>query len=110
MNPINLQFDGYRLQYYSNQAYITCLKGAQPLGTLCFHPDGTTLPPNKGWDDGVLVLNYYLSQFNDVIGILRYEKPLVLWFNPDNGMGALTTGPEPVGEQEGLAERRRVGP
>ena len=44
---------------------------------------------------------YGRSQFQDVLNLLREEKPLYLawWTNPLRG--DLQTGPEPVGEDEG---------
>ena len=99
MNPIKKDFNQYRLQYYNGQAYIECWQGSAHAGTIVFVKDDTPLPPNKVVNNSI-VLYYSLRRFNDVITILRYEKPLYLWLNPDNLLGCVSTTMEPIGEQE----------
>ena len=105
MNPITKDFDQYRLQYYSEQAYIECWKGGVPAGTIVFQKDGVPLPPNELVNNRI-VLYYLLSRFNEVISILRHEKPLYLWLNPNNLMGSVSTTLEPIGEQEKVSSSR----
>ena len=46
-------------------------------------------------------LHFPISKFNDVITMLREEKPLYLFLNEDNGVGIIATQDfEPVGEEE----------
>ncbi len=99
MNPIAKDFDQYRLQYYSGQAYIECWKGPVCVGNIVFVKETLPLPANK-FANNALAIYYPLSRFNDVVTILRYEKPLYLWFNPDNLLGCVSTTKEPIGEQE----------
>jgi hypothetical protein len=50
----------------------------------------------------VPAINYALSRFEAVMGILRFEKPLYIFLDTSNGIGFLGTSQlEPVGEQEG---------
>lgn len=42
-----------------------------------------------------------MSRFNDIVGILRQEKPLYLFLNLSNLIGIVATSDlEPVGEEE----------
>lgn len=45
-------------------------------------------------------LNFHLSQFNDIVNTVRYEKPLYLILTTDNWNGSISTNLEPVGEEE----------
>lgn len=104
MSAIAKTFDQYRLQYASggpNAAYIECWQNNSNVGTLVFVREGSALLPNKLTSSNTIVLYYLISQFNDVIQILRYEKPLYVWINTDNGMGNVGTSMELIGEQEG---------
>jgi hypothetical protein len=53
---------------------------------------------------GGVSIHYPIAYFNDIISLLRYEKPISLFLNDADLIGGLTsagTG-EPVGEQEGV--------
>ena len=103
MNPIYKDFDQFKMQYVSgsqHQAYISCWKQGVYVGTIVFVKDDTLVPPNRVGEQGNILLYYPLGRFNDVITILRYEKPLYLWLNPDNLFGNVGTTIEPIGEQE----------
>jgi hypothetical protein len=106
MGVIHKDFNEYRMQYVTggptdHRAYITCWKDRVAVGTIVFVDDESQLPSNKDYN-GRPVLYYPLSRFNDLINILRYEKPLYIWLNTDNLMGNIGTTLEPVGEQEGV--------
>lgn len=100
-------FDSYKIFYYTDrpfapfQAMIECYRGSEQVGRIIFYPDGD-VPPS-----GEASLHYGFSRFNDVIAILRNEKPLFLWWDSYTegeeeviwGMIA-TADREPTGEQE----------
>jgi hypothetical protein len=98
------KFDQYRIYYMTggNEVpLIDCYDGASHVGKLVFHDAGGSLPPNAVAVNGVLYLRYRLSQFNDVINILRQEKPLYIRLSTPSLIGFLATQEgEPVGEQE----------
>ena len=51
--------------------------------------------------DKTLNFHYPISRFNDIVNILRYEKPLYLLMITHSWSGGLVTDElEPVGEQE----------
>jgi hypothetical protein len=92
----------YQISYMSGGTevpLIDCYDGTTHVAKLSFHPD--PVPANQLISTGVVYLRYRLSQFNDVIGILRLESPLKITFSDTSLKGALFTGAnEPVGEQE----------
>jgi hypothetical protein len=98
------QFDQYYIYYMTggNEVpLINCFKGANYVGKLVFHNTAGAPPANGVLPDGTIYLRYRLSQFQDVIGILRQEKPLYLRLSTPSLIGFLATQQgEPVGEQE----------
>jgi len=103
MATIYTDFDGYRIWYYSGHPYealIYAYKGTQYVGRIVFFKEGSAIPPNASYPEPSI--HYPLSRFNDVINILREEKPLYLLLNLTNMIGTLATSDiEPVGEEEG---------
>jgi hypothetical protein len=102
-------FDSYQVFYYSGptqlQAVIQVYASGVFNGRIGFYPDaGPVVPNGEIQPTGVKVpaINYALSRFNDVMGMLRFEKPLYIFLDTGNGIGFLGTSQlEPVGEQEG---------
>jgi hypothetical protein len=69
------------------------------IGQLIFKPNGTDLPYDA-LVDGQANLYYHLEDFQNLIDLLRNEKPLyLLWVGPTNENGIKTTR-ETVGEEE----------
>lgn len=103
MASVRKDFDSYLLYYYSTLPYpalIQCYQGSTFVGGIVFYPDGSSLPPNRNTASGPEI-HYPISRFDDVMSILRYEKPLALALNTDNLIGYVTTSSrEPVGEEE----------
>ena len=102
MATIREDFDGYKIWYYSGDPYealIYVYKSTKYVGRIVFFKDGSTIPPNESCPEPSI--HYPLSRFNDVINILREEKPLYLFLNLDNKIGMLATADiEPAGEEE----------
>jgi hypothetical protein len=81
---------------------------------FCQHEDGqgsvieffkSVVPPNKFLSGGGGVsIHYPIAYFNDIISLLRYEKPIMLFPNDADLIGGVTSAGthEPVGEQEGV--------
>jgi hypothetical protein len=75
------QFNLYRVYYYSAPQYswdvrVDLYMDGTPAGTLLFMKAGQTIPAK--------------------------EKPLYVSLNTANGIGAVSTTSEPVGEEEGV--------
>jgi len=103
MATVQKDFDSYKIWYYSSYSYeslIYCYQGGAYVGRMVFFSDDTPLPPNANYSSGPSI-HYPISRFNDIVSMLRYEKPLYLFLNLDNLIGILATDAlEPVGEEE----------
>ena len=102
--PSITQIDSYSVIYSANtfQPRIGLIAGGAFIGQCVFHPNGTPLPPDILRPDGQVDLQYHLDDFQNVIDLLRNEKPIFLNFN---GVGPgfennLQTSAEAVGEGE----------
>ena len=104
MPTVQANFDSYRIWYYSGHPYealIYCYKAGAFVGRMVFFSESAAVPPNSN-AGGTPSIHYKLSRFDDVVTILRYEKPLYLFLNLDNLIGTLATNDlEPAGEEEG---------
>ena len=98
-----MRFNRYSTSLYSGaqgdtEARIRCYDGDRHLGDISFQPDGTVRANRMV--AGRPELHFPLSQYNDVITTLRYEKPLHLMINTTALYGYVSTEKEPVGEEE----------
>ncbi len=59
------------------------------------------LPGPREHINGAVVLSFYRSDLDAVIDMLRNEKPVMFNWSAENRVAQITTGPEPVGEEEG---------
>ena len=104
MATVQADFDGYKLWYYSGHPYealIYVYKTGKYVGRIVFFKDGAAIPPNAGYPEPSI--HYPLSRFDDVMNILREEKPLYPFLNPDNKIGMVATADvEPAGKEEGF--------
>jgi hypothetical protein len=103
MPTIQANFNAYRIWYYSGHPYealIYVYQDGKYVGRIVFFKDAASTPANASYPEPSI--HYPLVRFNDVINILREEKPLYLHLNLDNMIGTLaTTDLEPTGEEEG---------
>ncbi|MFE2757052.1 hypothetical protein ACFXGA_34160 [Actinosynnema sp. NPDC059335] len=83
------------------RALVNCYAANSYVGGLRFLAEGVALPANTGGPNSI-ELHYPVSALSDILGILRYEKPLRLDFHDDTLVGVLSTTAEPIGEQEGV--------
>lgn len=71
---------------------------------LRFYPEGVVLPPNRKSTHvsgkPLYYVSYRYNQLSNVIDLLRNEKPIKFFFRDDTMAAYLTTGREPVGEEE----------
>lgn len=103
MATVKKNFNSYKLWYYSGHPYealIYCYQGGSYVGRIVFYKDDASIPPNANYSSGPSI-HFPVSRFNDIITILRYEKPLYLFLNTANLIGIVATEEhEPVGEEE----------
>jgi hypothetical protein len=102
-------FDAYQVFNYSGptqlQIVIQVYASGIFNGRIGFYPENGPVAPNgEIQPTGVKVpaINYPVSRFQGVMGMLRYEKPLYIYLDTVTGFGFLGTSQlEPIGEQEG---------
>jgi hypothetical protein len=104
MTIIHKPFDAYKLSYSRagelvGSGSVTFYSGQTSVGSIIFRQSGSTLnAPNLV--DGKIWLYYPLSSFHDIVDILRNERPLHLYLDPDSKFGGIGTETEPTGEAE----------
>jgi hypothetical protein len=113
MVTIRRDFDGYKLWYFSNDelfALIHCYKGTEFMGRISFFKEGDIIPPNANLPNGPSI-HFAASRFNDIMTILKQERPLYLFLNPDTLTGMVAnTHFEWTGEEEVPAEETTPNP
>jgi hypothetical protein len=99
------RIERYQVMYSANRfARRIWLHGsAGGIGQLVFHPNGATLPED-GPDAANPSLHYHLDDFENVIDVLRNEKPVWLLYSGSGGgfENGIRTDAEAVGEGETL--------
>jgi hypothetical protein len=97
--------DEYSISYTPNSPpSIGLYSAGKNVGKLVFKPNSEVLPPVEGTP---ITLYYHLEDFQNIIDILRNEKPVMLlsgyvMSSPTTikYFGYIFTGNEPVGEGE----------
>ena len=105
MAVISKGFDTYQYQYVSDSGFagtvnaceIKCYKAGVEVVRICLIKAGASMPANAV-HSGVLYLYYPLSQFDDVIGIFRYEKALSAYLDTGTNVGAIISAVEKPGQ------------
>lgn len=71
------------------------------IGSVCFRGDEQPLQSAEKYQDGSYVLHYRYDDLDDIVDMLRNEKPVYLIYNADgNNFSCISTTEEPVGETE----------
>jgi len=105
---ISKQVNSYRIAYNSDNHQAVPRMSApihlsdkdnNSIGTLRF-VDDSPLPKNIINQDETFDIFYHIDRFNDIINILRYEKPLWVYIDTQFKSGQIQAIREPVGEEE----------
>jgi len=96
------EFDSYRIYYhtapqYNWQVMLDLYKGTGFVGRALFMKRGQPLPANV-MQGGKPLLHYSVDDFHNVLLILALDKPLYISLVPSNGIGAISTSGESIGE------------
>lgn len=83
--------------YQDCRAQIQVMEGNTVLGWIRFHDQGMPFP-NDSQAGGKIIMHLPSSMFENVIDILRNEKPINYYFASSHAF--LGTSVEPVGEGE----------
>ena len=90
-------FHGSPNGYQDCRAQIQLSDGANVLGWVRFHDAGMAFP-NDSQTAGRLIMHLPSTMFENVLNILRNEKPINYYFASSHAF--LGTSTEPVGEAE----------
>jgi hypothetical protein len=90
-------------EYARSYAIINCYYNQDPIAWIHFY-ERAKIPINSysgSYPNYLLKLNFHISGFNDIINILRYEKPLRVELRLDSLRGSVyTSSNQPVGHQQ----------
>ena len=99
-------FDLYKLYYVSHHdavpAQLLLYHGSTFVGWTYFYHDNLALPDHT-WagPDSLFILRFKISEFENIMSILRHEKPLLALYNTETKYGGFgTIDKEPIGEEE----------
>ncbi|MEP7141757.1 MAG: hypothetical protein ABI707_02745 [Ferruginibacter sp.] len=84
--------------YQTNRAQIQLSNGNNVVAWLRFNDPGMTFE-NDYLDGGIIRMHLPSTMFENIIDVLRNEKPINIYFAQGRGFLG-TTGMEPVGEAE----------
>jgi hypothetical protein len=95
------KIDEYRVMYSANMfpPRIGLMSAGNWIGQLIFYPNGKTLPGDSMVGTQVN-LYYHLDDFQNIIDLLRNEKPVYLSWMGAGGENGIDTALEAVGEEE----------
>ncbi|TXG82135.1 MAG: hypothetical protein E6R12_12300 [Sphingomonadales bacterium] len=108
VDAVTRTFDFYSILYWGGRppladrtaaAQIHCYDGDTMVGMIQFFSGADAVPANQLAGD-MVVINYEIARFNDVVSLLRTEGPLMLTVDPGSGAGYIGTFLEPVGVEE----------
>ena len=97
-------FTKYSISYNTHQlfeAVIVVYSDKGIVGEISFVKNSEVVPTPQILSQSIHIY-YAISRFNDIINILREEKPLELMADTDAKFGAILSSSEPVGEEEGV--------
>jgi hypothetical protein len=113
MTTITKDFDTYQIKYASRKvqtssglstlyAVITCQSGTNhvQVGTIWFLD---TPLQDSSYTNNIITMCLDISRFNDIVTLLRYEKPFRMYFDDSKKEASIQSfSHEAVGEQEGF--------
>lgn len=105
MPAIHMPIDNYFVLYaplVDGPVYISCRSASQTVGYCYFYDDSRMPAANFLVGPSSLpAMAFKRSQFQDILTLLREEKPIYYSFATETMKGSLQTATEPVGEDEG---------
>lgn len=97
------EIHAYQVRYSAN-TFRRCIwlkNNGRYIGLLFFNPNGSVLPQDNFENiHAYAVLNYHLDDFQNVLDILRNEKPLYLLYKGPGLENCIQTEEEMPGENE----------
>ena len=97
----NYQYE-FRTMNGENAAFLYLFDAANKLLCMAAFVERTgRLPEPRQGLNGTVFLSFHRSDLFSVTDMLRNEKPVMFNWSADNQSAQITTGKEPVGEEEG---------
>lgn len=85
----------------TNYKSVIYLKGAFGVAFLCFVPEGGQLGTNqKRPGQNAFDIYYWMSSWAHFVDMLRYEKPVLFYYDDSTNTAVVRANNEPVGEKE----------
>jgi len=86
--------------YQTNRSQITLFDGTKTVAYVRFNDPGMAFE-NDSLEAGIVRMHLPSSLFENVIDVLRNEKPINVYFAQGRGfLGTSAGNPEPIGEAE----------
>ena len=106
MPNISTQVTNYQYEFRAingeNAAFLYLYDAQNKLLCMAAFVERTgTLPGPRESLNGTVFLSFYRGDLDGIVDMLRNEKPVMFNWSPENRVAQITTGPEPVGEEEG---------
>ncbi len=97
----NYQYE-FRAMNSENAAFLYLFDALNKLLCMAAFVERTgPLPGPRQSISGTVFLNFYRADLDGIIDMLRNEKPVMFNWSAENKSAQITTGKEPVGEEEG---------
>jgi hypothetical protein len=96
------EFNSYMVRHFSGtkeEAHVECLLDGDPVGKIVF-VGKKRLAKVKNVTEPELTVYMPINRFREVLMTLRHERPLFIGASANTGVGAISSGDEPVGEEE----------
>jgi hypothetical protein len=98
---INYQYE-LRAMDGENAAFLYLFDAQNKLLCMAAFVERTgPLPGPRESPSGTVFLSFHRSNLSSVVDMLRNEKPVMFNWSSENRSAQITTGKEPVGEEEG---------
>jgi hypothetical protein len=89
----------FRASGGENVGVLYLMENKEPVCMAVFTHDSELPPPREGLN-GVIYTAHPFEWFNNIIDLLRNEKPIYFTWDASAQMARITTDEEPVGEEE----------
>jgi hypothetical protein len=92
----------FRAMNHENAAFLYLFdEHSKLLCMAAFVERSTPLPGPRQGVSGTVFLSFYRGDLDGIIDMLRNEKPVMFNWSAEHQSAQITTGKEPVGEEEG---------
>ncbi|MEL6669349.1 MAG: hypothetical protein AAFP08_10295 [Bacteroidota bacterium] len=106
MSWITRRFEYYFFRVHAGTddlaAQVFCKSGNETVAILAFYYKLNATRATISQNGATILLSYPAEQLHTVMEILRQERPLAVHYLDSSKWGYLTSGFEPVGEEEGI--------